>query len=227
MPSVSKKQHNLMAMVANNPKAAKRLDVSQSVGKEFMKADKRKGKKFALGGPTSYSGEDSYDDVGLKMSARRSGDTTDTGDSDMSFKEAFRRHRLKGDVTFTWRGKKYTTETKEDKAKKADRSLSEVKVVSQRPEFSDMEKSVDRPSISSRGPSTRVGMRTIAVSAYKPAAVEKDVGGRRRFMAPGARREREKAREASEYKEGGSVKSSASRRADGTAQRGKTRGKFV
>ncbi len=47
MPSVSKKQHNLMAMVANNPAAAKRVGVPQSVGKEFMKADK--GKRFGSG----------------------------------------------------------------------------------------------------------------------------------------------------------------------------------
>ena len=48
MPSVSKKQHNLMALVANNPKAAKRLGIPRSVGEEFMKADK--GKKFKEGG---------------------------------------------------------------------------------------------------------------------------------------------------------------------------------
>ena len=48
MPSVSKKQHNLMALVANDPKAAKRLGIKQSVGEEFMKADK--GKKFKEGG---------------------------------------------------------------------------------------------------------------------------------------------------------------------------------
>jgi len=44
VPSVSKKQHNLMAMVANDPAAAKRVGIPQSVGEEFMKADK--GKKF-------------------------------------------------------------------------------------------------------------------------------------------------------------------------------------
>ncbi len=44
MPSVSKKQHNLMAMVANDPAAAKRVGIPQSVGKEFMKADK--GRRF-------------------------------------------------------------------------------------------------------------------------------------------------------------------------------------
>jgi hypothetical protein len=36
-----------MAMVANNPAAAKRVGVPQSVGKEFMKADK--GKRFGSG----------------------------------------------------------------------------------------------------------------------------------------------------------------------------------
>lgn len=44
MPSVSKKQHNLMAMVANDPAAAKRVGIPQSVGKDFLQADK--GMKF-------------------------------------------------------------------------------------------------------------------------------------------------------------------------------------
>jgi len=44
VPSVSKKQHNFMAAVANNPGFAKKAGVPQSVGEEFMKADK--GKKF-------------------------------------------------------------------------------------------------------------------------------------------------------------------------------------
>jgi hypothetical protein len=48
MPSKSKKQHNLMALVANDPKAAKRLGIPKSVGEEFMSADK--GKKFKGGG---------------------------------------------------------------------------------------------------------------------------------------------------------------------------------
>jgi hypothetical protein len=48
MPSVSKKQHGFMAAVANNPKFAKKVGVSKSVGEEFMKADK--GRKFREGG---------------------------------------------------------------------------------------------------------------------------------------------------------------------------------
>ena len=47
MPSTSKKQHNFMAAVANNPKFAKKADVPQSVGKEFTAADK--GVKFKGG----------------------------------------------------------------------------------------------------------------------------------------------------------------------------------
>lgn len=47
MPSVSSKQHNLMAMVANNPAKAKQLGIPQSVGQEYMSADK--GIKFGKG----------------------------------------------------------------------------------------------------------------------------------------------------------------------------------
>jgi len=49
VPSVNQKQHNLMAMVANNPAKAKQLGIPQSVGKEFTQADK--GKKFGAGAP--------------------------------------------------------------------------------------------------------------------------------------------------------------------------------
>lgn len=54
MPSVSKKQHNLMAAVANNPKFAKKVGIPQSVGEDFMEADK--GKKFRSGGTSTKAG---------------------------------------------------------------------------------------------------------------------------------------------------------------------------
>ena len=53
MPSVSKKQHNFMAAVANNPEFAKKAGVPQSVGKEFSNADKNR--KFKEGGDTMAS----------------------------------------------------------------------------------------------------------------------------------------------------------------------------
>jgi hypothetical protein len=48
MPSTSKKQHNFMEAIANNPKFAKKVGIKQSVGQEFAAADK--GKKFKGGG---------------------------------------------------------------------------------------------------------------------------------------------------------------------------------
>ena len=50
MPSTSKKQHNFMAAIAHNPAFAKKVGVSQSVGKDFNDADK--GRKFGSGGST-------------------------------------------------------------------------------------------------------------------------------------------------------------------------------
>ena len=52
MPSVSKKQHNFMAAVANNPSFAKKAGVPQSVGKEFSNADR--GRKFSKGGDMKH-----------------------------------------------------------------------------------------------------------------------------------------------------------------------------
>ena len=53
MPSTSKKQHNFMAAVANNPAFAKKAGVPTSVGKEFITADK--GKTFKEGGRMAIS----------------------------------------------------------------------------------------------------------------------------------------------------------------------------
>ena len=52
MPSSSKKQHNFMAAVANNPAFAKKVGVPQSVGKDFSNADK--GRKFSKGGDMKH-----------------------------------------------------------------------------------------------------------------------------------------------------------------------------
>ena len=53
-----------MALVANDPKAAKRLGIPKSVGEEFMKADKSK--KFGSGGSTGALKEvDASENPGL------------------------------------------------------------------------------------------------------------------------------------------------------------------
>lgn len=48
MPSTSRKQHNMMAAVANNPSFAKKVGIDRTVGEEFVKAD-RKQKAFMQG----------------------------------------------------------------------------------------------------------------------------------------------------------------------------------
>jgi hypothetical protein len=65
MPSSSKKQHNFMAAVANNPAFAKKAGIPQSVGSDFVKADK--GHKFAKGGSMKH--EDVKMDKGMMQKA--------------------------------------------------------------------------------------------------------------------------------------------------------------
>ncbi len=67
MPSVSKKQHNLMAAVAHSPAFAKKVGIPQSVGKEFNQADK--GRKFAKGGDMKESKAMMKKEVGFMKKA--------------------------------------------------------------------------------------------------------------------------------------------------------------
>ena len=62
-----------MAMVANDPAAAKRLGIPQSVGSEFMKADK--GRKFAGGGMAKklFGGKETYAEELKEAKAIKSG----------------------------------------------------------------------------------------------------------------------------------------------------------
>lgn len=41
MPSKSQKQHNLMEAVAHNPAFAKKVGISQKVGRDFARADQQ------------------------------------------------------------------------------------------------------------------------------------------------------------------------------------------
>lgn len=264
MPSKSKAQHNLMAMVANNPKAAKRLGVSQSVGKEFMKADKRKGKKFALGGPTSYSGEDS--DEGVKMSTRRGAAKAEDkpAKSSPSFSEAFRAARKEGLKEFKWRGGTYGTKMKGEDSAPTPRAApaSRAAPTPRAAPASDSDKAA--PSAPARAPSAVRGRgapgtreidkqyarnrRESYLDRITPSfGGLSDMFGLRReeelMKRMGVSREEarkrlanlEEAEEGSGMRRGGKVKkyagggsvSSASKRADGCATKGKTRGKFI
>ena len=65
MPSTSKKQHNFMAAIANSPSFAKKVGIPQSVGKDFVTADK--GKKFSKGGDMKKMNMGGYADGGMTM----------------------------------------------------------------------------------------------------------------------------------------------------------------
>lgn len=65
MPSTSKKQRNFMAAVAHSPAFAKKVGVSQSVGREFNKADK--GRKFGSGGMATCKTDKNVVKKAIKM----------------------------------------------------------------------------------------------------------------------------------------------------------------
>ena len=73
MPSVSKKQHYLMAAVAKNPTFAKKVGIKQSVGQDFLTADK--GKTFKGGGMAKklFGGKETYSEELKEAKAVNSG----------------------------------------------------------------------------------------------------------------------------------------------------------
>jgi hypothetical protein len=170
-------------------------------------------KRYNAGGQTDYA------------------ESGSAGGSNVSFGEAFRAARKQGLKTFTWRGKEYTTDTKEDKAKKAEKSLSDVEVTSKRPDFSEFykaDKVTDKSGAGSRGASTRRRGKNLSEK------IDERVGASIRGSSDSAEQksrfediiQQRRARETMNYRKGGSV-GSASKRADGCAIKGKTRGKFV
>ena len=179
MPSKSGKQHRLMALVANDPKAAKRLGISQKVGKEFMKADK--GKKFA-GGGTSKSDDPNKEIEGLGR--RYTGTYGETKEALSSLSPSQKRKALAAGVT---------TALTLNPARAGGKFLSKM---------SDLEKAVLAGAVG----------KGLAVTA---------------FDREQQRKKETEEKSKSSYRKGGTVKSSASSRADGIAQRGKTRGKFI
>lgn len=216
-------------------------------------------KRYKLGGPTSYE------------------DSGSAGGSKVSFKDAFRAARKQGLDSFTWQGKKYTTELKdkEDKAgaKTASRKMSSEEFVKEYQKSAPSGrmrqeayykanpepglKAVDEEMFSP-GAKIAGGVAGAGALAYGAKKL-KDMFTRRGMERAGkklaeegipsdaareaarkaAKEAREKAKREKEYderlssdmaggyKRGGAVKSSASRRADGIAQRGKTKGRYI
>jgi len=131
------------------------------------------------------------------------------------FGKAFRAARASGDKTFTFNGKKYTTELAEDKRKK------------------EMSAAKDKAMQDENNPAGYTGQDdrgSFDMSKYKP---RREPGALSDVTKPGTRTNYENADATSEtFKRGGKVKKmasggSASSRADGCCTKGKTRGKMV
>jgi hypothetical protein len=154
-----------------------------------------------------------------------------------SFSEAFAAARDRGDKDFAWEGKpgmKFSTKMREDKpAPKAESASSKPA-----PKTEEPAKPAPKAETSKRG----VGPYNVFSGPSEPDAdavkAAKAAGDKRRekqasepmFYNPLSRavnaiRERGKKSNPDAYAKGGSV-SSASKRGDGIAQRGKTRGKM-
>lgn len=170
-------------------------------------------------------------------------------DKGTTFKEAFAEARAEGKKTFEWNGEKYNTKLKDEKKKESeDKGIRDI---SESPRISDMKKVRDLALKSSNDAEERKDVvykqeqARLSDLAKQGVVPEKEMRTSRsrldavnktserageEFMNRDMplRRDAEARGKGDEYdgmKKGGVVKSSASKRGDGIAQRGKTRGR--
>jgi len=147
----------------------------------------------------------------------------------MSFKEAFASARGAGDKTFEWQGKKYTTDLASSKpaaekaVEKPAKSVSKIKSVSA-PVARSIKSDLDELSKSNSSLGNVNMLSKGKMSPEKKEEVIKSTPKRSGYSVP-------KSSEFTgmggmKFAKGGSV-SSASKRADGCAVKGKTKGRFV
>jgi hypothetical protein len=159
-----------------------------------------------------------------------------------AFGRAFRAAREAGETEFEFNGKKYNTKLKDDSSSKAaalaakgqagnEAMKKDVETAENSSSNYSNEGYRSRPKVSTdftpgKVPSSEqaAANRQAAVDTVKSAASA--VGDYfKNFETPAERRSRE-AKQSSGMKKGGAVRSSASSRADGIAQRGKTKGRI-
>jgi hypothetical protein len=137
----------------------------------------------------------------------------------MSFKEAFASARGAGDKTFEWQGKKYTTELASPKPSKA------AEPAPKPPKESETESKPVKAAAKYETPYDRMNRINREEAAARKAAKANEPAPKRsgytipkssEFTGMGGMK----------FAKGGSV-SSASKRADGCAVKGKTKGRFV
>ena len=218
MPSTSKKQYNFMAAIAHNPSFAKKVGVSQSVGKDFNAADK--GKTFNRG------------DMMKKRRFDEGGDVSYEIDPDSR-----RAHGLYNEKPASKKSsKKPTKNSKALDLELTREALAREKardVAAKRNYEKDVRPGLDMAEMSSPA-GTKMDMRTNDMRNFskggmpmkdgKPAFMKKMMGGGMSYAKGGGIESRGKTKGTMVRMASGGSVGSASRRADGIAQRGKTRG---
>jgi hypothetical protein len=227
MPSVSKKQSNLMAAVANNPKFAKQVGIKQSVGEEFMKADK--GRKFAKGGVTRH--EDEAMDKNMIKKAVTMHDKQLHGGKKTDLAKLKKGGKIK---KYEEGGMTFADMPEEDRASQARAAMDAINArqaaASEAAGGMSEMKSMPRRPMAAKAPAKAPmrkyrdeGSQGIAKMAANPAVVGKQSAP----VKKGAMEDlMDTVRKAPKLmKSGGSV--GASKRADGCATKGKTKGTMV
>jgi hypothetical protein len=158
------------------------------------------------------------------------------GGSDMSFSEAFkaaravakREGRDPDKEEFTWKGKKYKAEIASDKSKKSEEKKEEASVnfatQGRKPTVDFAREGRVKPKAPEVGEPTQAMRDEARYKVRSQKAPGRPGGGRPRSVEDVYSALRKNPTEQG-FKRGGSV-SSASRRADGIAKKGKTRGKM-
>ena len=124
-----------------------------------------------------------------------------------TFGAAFSAARKRGDKTFEFKGKKYTTQTKDEKDREVTPEAKKAMDTMRMDRASNMRAQARKADVEMETPEERGAMNLKGFKRDK-----EDMSG---------------SGEYSPFKKGGSVKSSASKRADGIAKRGKTKGRMV
>ena len=125
------------------------------------------------------------------------------------FGKAFAAARKRGDKTFEFKGKKFTTQTKEEKDREVTPEAKKVMDTMRMDRASNFRSQARKADVEMETPEERGAMN---LEGFKRAKRSEEL---------------ESMAEPPTYKKGGSVKSSASKRADGCAIRGKTKGRMV
>lgn len=194
---------------------------------------KRKVKRYN-GEEESLVEEDQVGDIARKAEFDKPGGqrgpvpipSSEPAESEKTFKQAFAEARREGDKTFMWRGKKYSTElagSKPAKEPRIERRVETTEVIS-KPAKTAKEEMADIVSRTPlRNPSGGIDIQNALRRSQEVGAAGMKESGRQ-ARVDRIRRNVGSNLETYGMKSGGKV--SASKRADGIAQRGKTKGRI-